>query len=73
MQSNKKQHMLRYSCNKGHEAWQFWLDVDDESEVWLEVAASIMDETDAINEFVAKLPTWTSAVPVTTYQSSWQL
>ena len=66
--------MLRYSCNRGHEAWHFWLDLAvEESEVWLDVAASIMDETEAIKDFAAQLPSWTSAVPVTTYQSSWKL
>ena len=74
VQSNSLQHMLRYSCNQGYGNWHFWLDIDAaQPEVWLEVAASIMHETDAIRDFVAQLPIWTSAAAVTTFQSSWKL
>ncbi len=66
--------MLRFACNHGYDKWRFWLEVDvKEPEVFLEVAASLLDYSDAIKEFISHLPSWTSEVPATTYQSSWKL
>lgn len=74
MQGNAKQHMVRFSCNQGYETWSFWLEVDvSQPEVSLRVAVSLLEETDAIKDFKIHLPSWTSEVAVTTYQSSWEL
>lgn len=74
MQGDAKQHMVRFSCNQGYETWNFWLEVDvSQPEVSLHVAVSLLEETDAIKDFRSHLPSWTSEVAVTTYQSSWQL
>ena len=68
------QHMLRFACNQGYDKWKFWLEVDvNQPEVWLDVAASLLEPSDAIREFVGQLPSWASEVPATTYQSSWKL
>ena len=68
------QHMLRFACNQGYDKWKFWLEVDvNQPEVWLDVAASLLEPSDAIREFVSQLPSWASEVPATTYQSSWKL
>lgn len=68
------QHMLRFACNQGYDKWNFWLKVDvNQPEVWLDVAASLLEPSDAIREFVSQLPSWASEVPATTYQSSWKL
>ena len=68
------QHMLRFACNQGYDKWNFWLEADaNQPEVWLDVAASLLEPSDAIREFVSQLPSWASEVPATTYQSSWKL
>ncbi|KAA6416728.1 MAG: hypothetical protein FRX49_13308 [Trebouxia sp. A1-2] len=72
--SETKQHMLRFACNQGYDKWNFWLEVNvNQPEVWLDVAASLLEPSDAIREFVSQLPSWASEVPATTYQSSWKL
>ncbi|KAL0050880.1 hypothetical protein WJX82_009317 [Trebouxia sp. C0006] len=72
--SETMQHMLRFACNQGYDKWNFWLEVDvNQPEVWLDVAASLLEPSDAIKEFVSQLPSWASEVPATTYQSSWKL
>lgn len=74
VQGDARHHMVRFSCNQGFENWSFWLEVDNKSpEVLLKVAVSLLDGTDAINDFVGRLPSWSSEVAVTTYQSSWRL
>lgn len=66
--------MVRFSCNQGYKDWSFWLEVDNShSEVLLKVAVSLLEETDAIRDFKSHLPSWSSEVAVTTYQSSWKL
>lgn len=73
-QGDAKHHMVRFSCNQGYEAWNFWLEVDvTQPEVSLHVAVSLLEQTDAIKDFTSRLPSWTSEVAVTTYQSSWDL
>jgi len=50
------QHMLRFACNQGYDKWNFWLEVDvNQPEVWLDVAASLLEPSDAIREFVSHL------------------
>lgn len=74
MQGMSKQHMVRFSCNQGYETWKYWLEVDAaHPEVTLHVAVSLLEETAAIKHFTSRLPSWTSEVAVTTYQSTWQL
>ena len=74
VQGSFKQHMVRFSCNRGYETWSFWLEVDvNQPEVSLQVAVSLLEETDAIKDFKRRLPSWTSEVAVSTYQSSWKL
>ncbi|DBB01398.1 TPA: hypothetical protein ACH3X1_000064 [Trebouxia sp. C0004] len=71
--SETMQHMLRFACNQGYDKWNFWLEVDaNQPEIWLDVAASLLEPSDAIREFVSHLPSWASEVPATTYQSSWK-
>ena len=74
LQGDIKQHMVRFSCNQGYKDWNFWLEVDaSHPEVLMKVAVSLLEETDAISDFNSHLPSWTSEVAVTTYQSSWKL
>lgn len=65
--------MVRFSCNTGHERWLFWLEVTEGTAVQLEVAVSLLEATQELKAFVRLLPSWTSEVAVTTFQSKWRL
>ena len=65
--------MVRFSCNTGHERWLFWLEVTKGTAVQLELAASLLEASHELKDFVQLLPSWTSEVAVTTFQSKWSL
>ncbi|KAL3158059.1 hypothetical protein ABBQ32_011669 [Trebouxia sp. C0010 RCD-2024] len=69
--SGPVQRVARYGGNAGSEVWSFWVDLQCGEAVSVDIAASFLTKTSALQSFVDQTPDWIASSAMTTFQSSW--
>lgn len=72
MQGGSQIHGLRFAGNQGSETWPFWVEVEGEGALHVELSVTFWRGSSVIDAFAkAVLPPWTTLMAGTTYQSTW--